>query len=260
MCCCFNCFRCACVLPIRGIFTFLSTRKLWNEVLVPVILMMLASILVLVLMFVFAYKPQKDYLESGRGWEATHATLAAIFLVLLYTSLGTLAMIAAFFGQVQENITAKLLQERQIASALCQDFDMTSAAGCCEAAGDCARGLGRNLAFLVFRLIILILLLPVQAVPVIGTVLYCALNGWIYTWDQIGVFLAPLGYTTFCEQKNFACKNSQTFMLYGGVAFALELLPVVGILFMFSNACGNCFLLEGFYQEYTNAREPLLDA
>lgn len=246
-------------MPIRGIFSFLLRPSLWQEVLLPIVGMMLFSVVTLVLLFAFAFHPQKEAL-ADRGLEAWQANLSAGFLMVLYTSVGTFILIAAFFAQVQENITSRLLAERQVANDLNPNFDVTTLEGCCGAFGECARGIGRTLTFLIVRLFFMILLLPLDAVPVFGWVLYLGLNGWLYTWDHIGVFLHPLGYTSICEQKNFAYEQWWAFATYGGVAFGLELLPVVGILFMFSNACGAAFLLENFHTEYAKAREPLLSA
>jgi len=86
--------------------------------------------------------------------------------------------------------------------------------------------------------IVLIVTLPLNAIPVVGTVIYCYINGILYSWDrQLKYHVEVLGWS-FQQSRRYALGYIGDYAGFGMVAVALQMVPVVNVLFVFTNAIG----------------------
>ncbi|CAE8634352.1 unnamed protein product [Polarella glacialis] len=110
---------------------------------------------------------------------------------------------------------------------------------------------GTRFFFLLIRLPLMILTLPVHAIPVLGTIAWLLANGWLYAWELEAEFMVMSEKRHRCGQQwQYVQQRFRAFAGFGSVAMALELIPFLGPwLFFASNACGAALLAEQIFRE-----------
>ncbi|CAG8685153.1 2219_t:CDS:2, partial [Cetraspora pellucida] len=110
----------------------------------------------------------------------------------------------------------------------------------------CCRGICSGLTITCFQIYALILLqiltllitLPLNALPIIGTLLYCYINGWIMTWGHQLHYHLEIKEFNVKQSIRFALNNSDDYVMFGMVAVALELVPLANFVFFWTNVVG----------------------
>ncbi|MCJ1469775.1 hypothetical protein MMC07_008417 [Pseudocyphellaria aurata] len=219
--------------PIRGIAYFLSHRSLWKPLtskLAPTISLGLG---VTTFMFVFTYLPQMAVMAftSGPLAALTAAVLvlsesSTLFTVLSKTFLIEDALVDTFDGVlVSKNTTNLVSSGRQI-----------------KAGNDPIAKLGNLFKkpfakFTPKALIRYFLYLPLNFIPVVGTVIFVILQG-----RKAG----PAAHTRYFQLKEWNSAQRQkhiedhkgAYTSFGVAAVLFELVPVASILFAFTNTVG----------------------
>lgn len=238
----------AATFPILGIGLFLGGGpKLWKEVVCPIIVSLLSTIISLVVLFSAALEPQASALINAR-WPGWIAWISAILLVLAETALVNIILMLVLFGCVQSKLHRAILEEKGIMEQLRTE---------CAQEGrslpevNCARDLGHNILFLLGRIPLMIITLPLHGIPVLGQVAWVLLNGWIYSWELEAEFMVFARNLHGCKQQwRFIKPRCGAFVGFGAVAMALELIPFVGPwIFFASNACGAAVMSEQWFKE-----------
>jgi len=234
-------------LPLAGIGAFLARPKLWKEVICPIIVSLISTLVSLFVLFGAALHPQAHALINA-GWPGWLAWISGILLVLAEVALVNIILMLVLFGCVQSKISRAVLQEKGVMDQLRAEFAQR---GQELPEANCMRDLGHNLLFLFGRIPLMILTMPLHGVPILGQVAWLVLNGWIYAWELEAEFLVFACERHRCnEQWQFVSKRFSAFVGFGTTAMALELIPFIGPwVFFASNACGAALLAESFFEE-----------
>lgn len=229
---------CFMAMPVAGLCGFLVRPALWRHVMIPFFFTLVILIISLVVLFGGALAPQVHLLEHW-GWASWVSWLTATIAVLIESSLVSLIVFLVFFGCMQPNITYAVLEERGVLERMRQELGVEEIPEL-----SCFRGLNHAILFLVGRLPILIVSLPLLLVPVLGQIAFPALNGWLYAWELQGDFLPILGRKRCGQQLAHVRQHCGAYASFGFIAMLLELVPVVNILFLAGNAVGAAFFFE----------------
>nr|CAG8506331.1 3927_t:CDS:2 [Entrophospora candida] len=87
-------------------------------------------------------------------------------------------------------------------------------------------------------IITLLITMPLHLFPVIGTLLYCYLNGWIMTWGHQIHYHLEIKHWSVNQSRKFAWRNREDYIEFGAIAVALELIPILNLVFFWTNVVG----------------------
>lgn len=232
---------------VRGMATFLKRPHLWVKVICPMLVTLVSTIVSLSVLFGMGLRPQAHLFEMLH-WPGWICWMMAVICVLVEVSLINLIILLVLFGCVQSQIMRSVLEEKGILAELAR-----------ENGGEvmeqyCYKDVSHSVGFLLLRLPLLILTLPLNAIPVAGQIAWVLLNGWIYAWELESEFLVMLDRRFKCShQFSFVKGHFGAFATFGAAAMGLELIPFVGPwVFFATNACGAALLAERFYLEKKN--------
>ncbi|ORX95618.1 hypothetical protein K493DRAFT_314890 [Basidiobolus meristosporus CBS 931.73] len=91
---------------------------------------------------------------------------------------------------------------------------------------------------LLVELPTLILTMPLNVVPGLGTAMYCYLNGLFLTWGYMLHYHVEILGLNLSQSREHVMKNRSDYTSFGMVALALELVPLGNLVFMFTNVVG----------------------
>lgn len=219
--------------PIRGIFYFLSHRALWKPLLSKLVPTMTLSVGVIAFMFFFAYLPQLAILVFVNGPLAAFTTILLTLnessTLITFISKNFLiqdALVDTFDGVlVARNETTILSEARQLNSE-----------------GDPIAKLGKLVMspfekFTPKALIRYVMYLPLNFIPVVGTIIFVLIQGRT-RGNSIHTRYFQLKKWSNSQRKAWLMENTAPYTAFGTVATLLELIPVVSILFSFTNTVG----------------------
>ncbi|EXJ85617.1 hypothetical protein A1O1_05983 [Capronia coronata CBS 617.96] len=219
--------------PFKGILYFVSHKDLWRPLTSKLAPTITLSLGVTTLMFLVAYVPQAA--------------------VMAFTS-GPVAAITAALLTLSESSTLINLLSRTflIEDALIDTFDGTLLSqGCTNLVteGRQVSGGGDNIArlgklvkkpfakFTPNAIIRYVLYLPLNFIPIVGTVLFILLQG-----KRAG----PTAHTRYFQLKGWSKRQREVhvdemrggYTSFGVMAFVLELIPFANLVFAFTNTVG----------------------
>ncbi|KAI8597033.1 hypothetical protein EDD21DRAFT_342817 [Dissophora ornata] len=222
--------------PIQGITYFLSTPSLWPRVIIPFIILLAITIVLLILAFTYLMPWQTDYLLR-HSWPAWIAYIAAVFFSLLEAALGSLVSYLALMPLWEDALFDAVLRTKKLGYIL-------------DAAhGDyrtCLNGvfagiylvLFQSVVLLAFQVVSLVVLLPLHAIPIVGTAVYCYLNGWVMTFAKRIHYDLELCKMSVNQSRRYAWKHRPEYCEFGAVAVFLEMTPLLNLLFFWTNIVG----------------------
>ncbi|SMY29732.1 unnamed protein product [Zymoseptoria tritici ST99CH_1A5] len=221
--------------PIKGIFYLLSNRSLWKPLLSKLVPTAGLGLGITTFMFLFTYLPQLAILFFTSG---PLATLTTILLVLSESSTLTMvlskalliedSLIDTFDGTlVARGHTGLVEKERQVKYS---------------GFGDSIQRLGKLASkpfqkFTPSAIVRYVMYLPLNFIPVVGTVMFVGLQGRRYGPSAHDRYFQLKGMNT-AQKEEFVEKRTGPYTLFGIPAVLLETIPVAGIFFAFTNACG----------------------
>lgn len=213
----------------------------------PIVVTTASTILSFTLLMGVWFEHQSHLLENA-GCPGWLAWLSSVLMVIAEVALINLIIMLVLFGCVQSNIIRAVLEEKGILQVL-QDENRLRGRDLPEP--NCCRDCGHQILFLLVRLPLLLVTLPLNAIPVLGQVAWVLLNGWLYCWELQNEFIIMSRELHRCdEQMRFVCDRRGAFFGFGSTAMALELIPIAGPwIFFASNACGAALLAEVFFKE-----------
>jgi hypothetical protein len=219
--------------PFKGIAYFFTHRALWKPLaakLLPTAGLGLGTTL---FMFVFTYVPQAAILSIFNGPLAVFTTVllvlsesSTIFSVLSKNFLIDDALIDTFDGTlVCRNQTTLVSKERQVKSGS-------------DPIGKLGKLASKPFAKFTPKAIIrYFMYLPLNFIPVFGTIIFVVLQGRKF---------GPTAHARYFQLKQMKKKEKEQFIeerkaaytSFGVPAVLLELVPVIGIFFCFTNTVG----------------------
>lgn len=239
---------CAAYYTVHGMCSFLKRPHLWVKIICPILVTLLSTIVSLLALFEWTFKPQVELLMKW-NLEEWVSSICATLCVLIEVGLINLIILLVLFGSVQSDIFRSILAEKGIM----QDIARMHGGELPEQ--NCIKGVCHSLGFLVLRLPLLILTLPLHMLPVVGSIAWVLINGWLYAWEMEAEFMVMLDKRLTCaRQWHFVKLHFCAFFSFGAAAMGLELIPFLGPwIFFASNACGGALLAERFYLEKKRA-------
>ncbi|KAI4133416.1 MAG: hypothetical protein LQ347_002184 [Umbilicaria vellea] len=219
--------------PLRGIYYFLAHRSLWKPLTSKLIPTMSLGLGITAFMFVFTYLPQAALMAFTNGpLAAVSAALlvlsesSTLFTIFSKTFLIQDALVDTFDGVlVSKNTTELVSGGRQI-----------------KAGSDPMAKLGKLVKtpfakFTPSALIRYFMYLPLNFIPVVGTVMFVILQGRRAGPAAHQRYFQLKGWNDTQRQKHIE-DNKAAYTSFGIAAILLELVPVGSILFAFTNTVG----------------------
>ncbi|KAI9886858.1 MAG: hypothetical protein M1823_001357 [Watsoniomyces obsoletus] len=219
--------------PLKGIAYFFAHRSLWQPLMSRLVPTITLSIGVVTFMFIFAYLPQAAILSIFNG---PIAVLSSILLTLSESStIITLlsknfliedALLDTFDGTlVSRNMTDFVSEGRQI-----------------KAGNDPISKLGKIAKrpfekFTPQAIIRYFMYLPLNFIPVIGTLLFLTMQGR-RTGPTAHNRYFQLKKWSPAQREAWAREHTPAYTSFGVVAVLLELVPLASIFFAFTNTVG----------------------
>jgi len=221
--------------PIRGIYYFFAHRSLWKPLYSKLAPTLSLGLGVTAAMFLITYVPQAAVLSLFNG---PLAVLSTILLVLSESS----------------TIISVLSKNFLIDEALIDTFDGTLLARNKDVLVSDGRQLNRGTGsdpisklgklvkkpfarFTPAAIIRYFLYLPLNFIPVVGTVIFIALQGR-NTGPTAHARYFQLKEMTKSEREQFIEEKKAAYTSFGVVALLLEMIPMAGIFFTFTNTVG----------------------
>jgi len=221
--------------PIKGIFYFVSHRTLWKPLLSKLVPTMTLSLGVVAAMFVFAYLPQLAVLVFVNGPLAAFTTIlltlsesSTLINILSRNFLLQDALVDTFDGVlISRQQTAVLTEGRQVKSG---NFN------------DPIAKLGKLVKspfekYSPKSLIRYLMYLPLNFIPVVGTVVFVLLQGRA-RGESVHTRYFQLKKWNNSQREEWLKENAAPYAAFGTVATLLELIPLVNIFFTFTNTTG----------------------
>lgn len=221
--------------PFKGIIYFIAHRELWKPLGKRLLPTLGLGTGITLFMFVFTYLPQLAVLVFTSG---PIAALSTFLLVLSESSTLTMvlskalliedSLIDTFDGTlVEEGETTLVAKERQVKS---------------KGTGDAIARLGKLVGkpfakFTPTAMIRYFMYLPLNFIPVVGTVMFVTLQARKYGPNAHARYFQLKGMSRG-QREQWVEERQGAYTGFGVPAVLLEMVPIAGILFAFTNTCG----------------------
>jgi hypothetical protein len=219
--------------PIKGVFYFLSHRELWKPFVSKLGPLVLLSTGVIGGMFFFTYLPQLAILFFVNG---PIAPFSAILLVLNEST--TIINLVSRNYLLQDSLL-DVFDGTLLARG---DNKIVSEGREVKSGGDPMQKLGKIIKspfekFSPKAIIRYIMYLPLNAIPVVGTVIFILIQGRTRGKGVHGRYF-QLKRWSEPKKEDWLTKNVGPYTAFGLVATLLEMIPVASMFFTFSNTVG----------------------
>ncbi|RLN77513.1 hypothetical protein BBJ28_00022929 [Nothophytophthora sp. Chile5] len=228
---------------VQGLAYFVSHPRLWLTTLCPILLTLVVAIVSVVVLFSVALYPQAEGLEDA-GVASWLSWLLAVMLVLVEIFLVTLIYNLVVLGCYQDKIFEQVMINRGFQELIENE---ERHAGCARVCRACCR------VSVFLRLILLVLTLPLNLIPILGSIVYAWLNGTILAWEYHLYYFELKNYS-YGQQRAVIKEHKVQYSSFGMQALLLEMIPGVGSLFVFTNTVGAA-LFAAHMEEESQARE-----
>ncbi|KAJ7632290.1 hypothetical protein FB45DRAFT_912058 [Roridomyces roridus] len=217
--------------PLQGVLYLISHASLYRSISGVILKTLLTGLGVTAALFVFTYLPQVAFcaLFSGPFAFATAAlmVLGEAYVILMFVSK------AFFLGRAQDQLFNAVFRQQGVALIYVEPQGKS-------------RGLAQSVLKVVQKpisrfskegLLRYIVSLPLNAVPMVGTVLFLLYNGAKAGPTFHSRYFQAKGMNPSARQV-FVDKRRGAYTAFGAVALALNLVPVVGPVFQLTSAVG----------------------
>lgn len=102
----------------------------------------------------------------------------------------------------------------------------------------CFRGFKSGFEVNVIQVFTLIITFPIHSIPVLGTVAYCYINGWPLAWAHQLHYHIEIKELTVKQSREFAWERRGDYFRFGAVGVFLGLIPVLNLIFFWTNIVG----------------------
>jgi hypothetical protein len=219
--------------PIKGILYFASHRSLWKPLLNKLLPTLSLGVGVTAFMFAVAYVPQAAILTVFNGPLAIFTTVllvlseaSTIFSILSKNFLIDEALIDTFDGTLlSRNLTSLVSTEREVKSGS-------------DPVGKLGKIITKPFARFTPKAIIRYLMyLPLNFIPVLGTAMFVILQGRKFGPSAHARYF-QLKKMNNMQKEDFVARRKAAYTSFGVPAVLLELVPILGIFFSFTNTVG----------------------
>ncbi|RLN55958.1 hypothetical protein BBJ28_00026623, partial [Nothophytophthora sp. Chile5] len=215
----------------KGVTYFLGRPALWKQAAFPLLLTLAFSIASVFVLFAWTLAPQEGWFND-KGVPSLLAWILAVIVVLVEIFLLSIAYAFLVLEFFKDKIFAFVLREKGFAAMLDEKEQHSTALRVCTSY---CRVDG------LFRLALLIVSLPLHLIPVVGSILFAWLHGTVMAWEY-HLFYFDLKDLGFKQQQRWIGQRKLQYSSFGMQALLLQMIPIVGPLFIFSNTCGAALL------------------
>ncbi|KAG8624633.1 hypothetical protein KVT40_007700 [Elsinoe batatas] len=219
--------------PIKGIYYYASHRALWKPLMEKIVPCITMGIGIFTSMFFFTYLPQAAVLALFNGPIAAVTTAllvlseaSTIFMVSAKTFLIEDSLVDTFDGTlVSKGQTELVASNRQVKSG-----------------GDSIARLGKLVSkpfqrFTPSAIIRYFMYLPLNFIPIVGTGIFILLQGKKTGPGAHARYFQLKGMNNHRKEEHVEHRRG-AYTGFGVVAVLLEMVPVVGVFFAFTNVVG----------------------
>ncbi len=199
------------------------------------------ALISVIVLFAAGLYPQAYGLEKA-GLPATWAWIVAILLVLVEISLITIIYALTCTPCFMDAIFEKVLKNRGHGDLL---ENTAGHASCCRCCNACCR----------VSVILRIATLPLNLIPILGTILYVWINGTLSSWELHLPYFSMKGYD-YGLQKQIVANNKWSYSSFGMQVAFLSLIPGFGFFFLFTNSVGAALFASDLEDEYKKTHHP----
>ncbi|KAF2643074.1 hypothetical protein P280DRAFT_243334 [Massarina eburnea CBS 473.64] len=239
--------------PIKGIVYFLTHRTLWKPLANKLLPTLSLGVGVTAFMFAFTYVPQAAVLTLVNGPLSILTTIllvlsesSTIFSVLSKNFLIDDALIDTFDGT---------LMTRNLPTLVGTDRQIKSNSDPMARMGKIARKPFER--FTPKAIIRYFLYLPLNMIPVVGTVLFVILQGRKFGPSAHARYF-QLKQMKKREREEFIAQRKAAYTSFGVPAVLLELVPLAGIFFAFTNTVGAALWAADMERNHPGTTAPNL--
>ncbi|KAG0310562.1 hypothetical protein BGZ97_012486 [Linnemannia gamsii] len=215
--------------PVQGIFYMLAHPSLFRNLICPIFITILWGIAVFIFGFAYLLKLQAHALIDVKC-PAAVAWIVCIIFVLLEVAVLSLLFYLIVLPIYEDSLFDRTLKLRGLRHVLKQNEgnDMVK----------CMRGVGGGLWILLFQIAVLILSFPVNLIPILGQVIFIAINGWVLTFGYRFHYDAEIRNITILQSRREAWARKSEYSQFGSAAFGLQMVPLANLLFAWTNVVG----------------------
>jgi len=220
--------------PVRGIFYLLSHKELRRPLLRRIVPTMSLGVGITTFMFVFTYLPQLAVLVFTSG---PIAALTTILLVLSESSTLTMVLSKALLieDSLVDTFDATLVAKGQ--TSLVEKDRQVKASGFGDAVSRLGKMASKPFAkFTPQAIVRYFMYLPLNFIPVVGTVMFILLQGRRYGPHAHDRYFKLKGMNK-SQQEKWVDERKGAYTGFGVTAVLLETVPIAGIFAAYTNAC-----------------------
>jgi len=219
--------------PIKGIIFFLSHKACWGPFIKTLPPAMAMSAAILGFMFTFTYLPQAAFLSVINFGPIGFISAIPLVLSESYIIFQTLSK-AFILDQRTAEVFDRVLVERQLTSLVQQGREVQGQGATKKFGKVIMSPLAK---FQPSAIAYYLLTLPLNFIPVVGTVVFFLLNG-AKTGPGLHERYFQLKKFSQQQRKEQIKKRRGAYTGMGTAALLLQVVPVLNVLFAFSNAAG----------------------
>ena len=212
---------------VQGLTHFISHPALWRTAFCPFLSTLVVAIASIAVLFGLALSPQAHSLRDA-GVPLWLAWLVAVMLVLVEILIVTFVYKLFVMGHYQDKIFEQVLIARGHRDLVTTTSQHAGWAWSCRS---CCR------VSVLRRLTLLVATLPLNLVPLAGPVIYAWQNGTILAWEYHLLYF-EFKHLSYEQQRAFVEQHKIQYSSFGMQALLLEMAPVIGSVFVFTNAVG----------------------
>ncbi|KAI8099785.1 uncharacterized protein BX664DRAFT_322113 [Halteromyces radiatus] len=223
------------IYPLKGFIFFIQhPKELWLKTLLPLLLTLGFGIVSLVVAIVYLLPWQVHSLEQAH-WPSWIAWFVAIILVILESAIFDILCYAILLPFFQDAVFDATLQARGLLDRI--SIEQTDPIWI-----KCGRSLSSSIIFIFFvvlaRVLVLIITLPLNLIPIIGTILTCYINGFPACWGLTIHHDLELRGMKVRQSLRGAWSHRLAYINFGALQTFLELIPIANLIFMWTNIVG----------------------
>ncbi|KAG6962339.1 hypothetical protein JG688_00008648 [Phytophthora aleatoria] len=216
---------------LKGVKFFIGHPHLWKQAAFPLLLTLAFSIFSVFLLFAWTLRPQENWMAE-KGLPSVLSWIFAVIFVIVEIFLVTLLYAFIVLEYFKDKIFAYVLREKGYAALVERETQESAVVRVCSA-------FFRLDA--IFHVILLIVSLPLHLIPVIGSIVYAWLHSTFMAWES-HLYYFDLKGLGFKQQQLWIGQRKFQYTSFGFQMLLLQMIPLVGPLFIFSNTCGAALL------------------
>ncbi|GBC04363.1 hypothetical protein RclHR1_05640006 [Rhizophagus clarus] len=220
--------------PIQGIFFFFSNWVLVRRIICVLFLTLVVALLAIGLSLGFLLSLQAKALIVA-GCPVWLAWTVAVIFCLLEAVVFTIIFYLIVTPLWQDGLFDEVLRLKGLSYVLEEKKNTPESSNCCS--GFCS-GITTGYTIVIVQIIALIITMPLHAIPILGTIFYCYINGWVMAWGHQIHYHLDIKEWTIRQSLNFAWENYNDYSMFGFIAVALELIPIANFIFFWTNVVG----------------------